>query len=48
VHPRFSPAISFRWAERGGHCAFPGSLCFGEAAEAGFEPQLLAWLSRQG
>lgn len=48
VRPLFSPAISFLWAERGGHCAFPADLHLGQDARPGFEPQLLAWLERQG
>jgi predicted alpha/beta-fold hydrolase len=48
VQPTFSPAITLRWAERGGHCAFPADLDLGEAAPLGLEPQLHAWLTRQG
>jgi predicted alpha/beta-fold hydrolase len=47
ARPSFSPAITFRWAERGGHCAFPANLDLGEAGDKGFEAQLHAWLSRQ-
>lgn len=42
----FSPAITFRWAERGGHAGFPRDLELGEAAPLGLEPQLHAWLER--
>jgi predicted alpha/beta-fold hydrolase len=48
VLPTLSPAVTFRWAERGGHCAFPGTLDLGEATELGLEAQLHAWLTRQG
>ena len=46
VRPHFSPAISFRWAERGGHAGFPGDLDLGEQAPLGLEPQVHAWLER--
>lgn len=44
---KLSPATTFRWAERGGHCFFPLDLEFGEQAPRGIESQLHAWLARQ-
>jgi len=46
VRPSFSPAISFLWAERGGHAGFPRDLDLGETASLGLEPQVHAWLER--
>jgi predicted alpha/beta-fold hydrolase len=48
VRPHFAKAVTFRWAESGGHCAFPRSLDLGEATAPGLEAQLHAWLLRQG
>lgn len=42
----FSPAITFRWAERGGHAGFPSDLDLGEQAARGLEPQVHAWFER--
>jgi len=46
VRPSFSKAISFLWAERGGHAGFPGDLDLGEKAPLGLEAQVHAWLVR--
>lgn len=46
LRPSFSPAITFRWAERGGHAGFPRDLSLGEDAPLGLEPQVHAWLER--
>jgi predicted alpha/beta-fold hydrolase len=46
LRARFSDAISFRWAERGGHAGFPRDLDLGEGAALGLEPQVHAWLER--
>lgn len=46
VRPSFSPAITFRWAERGGHAGFPRDLDLGESAALGLEAQVHAWLER--
>lgn len=46
VRPSFSPAIDFRWAERGGHAGFPRDLDLGEQAPVGLEAQVHAWLER--
>ncbi len=46
VRPKFSPAVCFRWAERGGHAGFPRDLDLGEQAPLGLEPQVHAWLER--
>lgn len=43
----FSPAITFRWAERGGHAGFPRDLNLGEPGPRGLEAQIHAWLERQ-
>lgn len=48
VRPSFSRAITFRWAERGGHAGFPRDLDLGEPAQLGLEPQVHAWLARHG
>lgn len=46
VRPSFSPAITFRWAERGGHAGFPRDLDLGEAGPLGIEGQVHTWLER--
>ncbi|MET0341998.1 MAG: alpha/beta fold hydrolase [Polyangiales bacterium] len=46
VRPSFSPAIDFRWAERGGHAGFPRDLDLGESGTLGLEAQVHAWLER--
>jgi predicted alpha/beta-fold hydrolase len=46
LRPSFSPAITFRWAERGGHAGFPRDLDLGEQGPRGLEPQIHAWLER--
>jgi uncharacterized protein len=46
LRPSFSPAITFRWAERGGHAGFPRDLDLGESAALGLEPQVHSWLVR--
>jgi len=46
VRPSFSPAIDFRWAERGGHAGFPRDLDLGEPGDLGLEAQVHAWLAR--
>lgn len=46
VRPSFSPAVSFLWAERGGHAGFPADLDLGERAALGLEAQVHAWLER--
>jgi uncharacterized protein len=46
LRPSFSPAITFRWAERGGHAGFPRDLSLGEEAPLGLESQVHAWLER--
>ena len=46
VRPRFSSAIRFLWAERGGHAGFPSDLDLGEQAPLGLEAQVHAWLER--
>ncbi len=46
VRPNFSSAVTFRWAERGGHAGFPSDLDLGELAALGLEPQVHAWLER--
>jgi predicted alpha/beta-fold hydrolase len=46
VRGSFSNAVSFQWAERGGHAGFPADLDLGERAPLGLEPQLHAWLER--
>lgn len=48
VRPTFSKAISFRWAERGGHAGFPRDLNLDERAPLGLEAQVHAWLERNG
>lgn len=47
LRPQLSPAISFRWAERGGHAGFPADLDLGEPGERGLEAQVESWLTRQ-
>jgi predicted alpha/beta-fold hydrolase len=47
VRPRLSPAVSFRWAERGGHTGFPRDLDLGEPGALGLESQVETWLKRQ-
>ncbi|MFT3923942.1 MAG: alpha/beta fold hydrolase [Myxococcales bacterium] len=45
MRARFSSAITFRWAERGGHCAFPSDVDLGlDQGGSGFEDQLHRWL----
>jgi|GEM_PF-4099106 len=45
MRARFSNAITFRWAERGGHCAFPSDIELGLGlGGSGFEEQLHRWL----
>lgn len=46
IRPNLSPAIHFRWAERGGHAGFPRDLDLGEQGALGLEPQLHTWLQR--
>ena len=46
VRPSFSPAVDFRWAERGGHAGFPRDLDLGERGGLGLEAQVHAWLER--
>jgi predicted alpha/beta-fold hydrolase len=46
VRGSFSSAVTFLWAERGGHAGFPADLDLGEQAPRGLEPQLHAWLER--
>jgi uncharacterized protein len=46
VRPSFSSAITFRWAERGGHAGFPRDLDLGEAGPLGLEAQVHTWLER--
>lgn len=46
VRRSFSPAITFRWAERGGHAGFPRDLDLGEAGPLGLEAQVYTWLER--
>jgi uncharacterized protein len=46
VRGSFSRAITFRWAERGGHAGFPTDLDLGESAPLGLEAQVHAWLER--
>lgn len=46
VRPSFSQAVSFAWAERGGHAGFPANLDLGERAPLGLEAQVHAWLER--
>ena len=43
----FSPALTFRMSERGGHLLFPRDLDLGEQAPLGIEAQVHAWLARQ-
>jgi predicted alpha/beta-fold hydrolase len=45
---QMSRAVTFRWAESGGHVFFPADLMLGERASRGLGPQLIAWLERQG
>jgi len=47
VRPSFSRAVSFRWAERGGHAGFPRDLDLGEGGPLGLEAQVHTWLARQ-
>lgn len=47
VRPSLSPAISFRWAERGGHAGFPRNLDLGEPGPLGIDAQVESWLTRQ-
>lgn len=47
VRPLLSPAVTFRWAERGGHTGFPRDLDLGEPGALGLESQLETWLERQ-
>lgn len=44
LRPQLSPAISFRWAERGGHAGFPTDLDLGEPGGLGLEAQVESWL----
>lgn len=44
----FSSAVTFMWAERGGHAGFPADLDLGEPGPLGLEAQLHAWLERNG
>jgi uncharacterized protein len=46
VRSSFSRAITFMWAERGGHAGFPTDLNLGERAPLGLEAQVHAWLER--
>ncbi len=46
LRPLLAPAISFRWAERGGHAGFPADLDVGEPGARGLEAQVETWLSR--
>lgn len=46
LRPSFSPAIAFRWAERGGHAGFPRDLDLGEPGARGLEAQVHSWLER--
>jgi uncharacterized protein len=48
LRPRMSPAITFRWAERGGHAGFPRDLDLGEPAPLGLEAQIEHWLDARG
>jgi predicted alpha/beta-fold hydrolase len=41
-----SSALEVRWMPRGGHVGFPRGLDLGEAAAAGLESQVVAWLLR--
>jgi predicted alpha/beta-fold hydrolase len=45
--PAFSPAITFKMSERGGHLLFPRDLDLGERGGVGIEAQVYSWLSRQ-
>jgi predicted alpha/beta-fold hydrolase len=40
------PRLTVKRVDDGGHVGFPGKLDLGEDAEAGLEPQILAWLGR--
>lgn len=45
LRPRFPSAVTFRWAERGGHCSFPSDIDLQlPAGGTGFEEQLHRWL----
>ena len=46
VRSRLSPAVTFRWAERGGHTGFPRNLDLGEPGALGLENQIETWLKR--
>jgi len=48
VRARMSPAITFRWAERGGHAGFPRDLDLGEPGPRGLEAQIEHWLEARG
>jgi uncharacterized protein len=47
LRPRLAQAVSFRWAERGGHTGFPRNLDLGEPGALGLESQIETWLRRQ-
>jgi predicted alpha/beta-fold hydrolase len=47
VRPHLSTAVTFRWAERGGHTGFPRNLDLGEPGALGLEAQVETWLKRQ-
>ncbi|MFM2418645.1 MAG: hypothetical protein RL385_3368 [Pseudomonadota bacterium] len=47
VRPRMSKAITFRWAERGGHAGFPRDLSIGVDGPLGIEAQVEHWLLQQ-
>ncbi len=45
MRARFPSAVTFRWAERGGHCTFPSDVDLGlSLGGVGFEGQLHRWL----
>ncbi len=46
VRDSFSSAVTFLWAERGGHAGFPADFDMGERGALGLEAQLQAWLER--
>ena len=46
MRARLSPAVTFRWAERGGHTGFPRNLDLGEPGALGLENQIETWLKR--
>jgi predicted alpha/beta-fold hydrolase len=43
-----SRSVSVRWLDHGGHVGFPEDIDLGVSAARGLEPQIVAWLERQG